>query len=133
MTAVVLLALKSGGLTNDDPLVARTQRYLLHRQKEDGRWQDLGRHFAKDKNTPSNDAWTTGYAVAALTLTLPKLPPGTKRLFVPDPALVAESDRLAKSAAENYEGEPDRSGDPTQSAREEPKEITYTDQPAAAP
>jgi hypothetical protein len=118
VTAVVLLALKSGGVPNDDPLVASIQRYLLERQQADGRWQDLGRHFAKDKNTPSNDAWTTGYAVSALALTLPKLPPGTKRLFVPDPALVTESDRLAKIAAEGYEGEPDRSGDPTQPGAE---------------
>ena len=100
VTAVVLFALKTGGLPNDDPLVASVQRYLLDRQKEDGRWQDLGRHFGKDMNTPSNDAWTSGYAVAALSLTLPKLPPNTKRLFVPDPALVAEVDQLAKSAAE---------------------------------
>jgi hypothetical protein len=132
VTAVVLLALKSGGMSNDDPFVGSIQRYLLDRQKEDGRWQDLGRHFAKDKNTPSNDAWTTGYAVAALTLTLPKLPAGTQRLFIPDLALVAESDRLAKSAAEGYAGEPDRSGDPTESAVEESKPDTYNEPPAAA-
>lgn len=113
VTAVVLLALKSGGLPNEAPLVATVQRYLLDRQQEDGRWQDLGRHFGKDKNTPSNDAWTSGYAVAALSLTLPRLPPNTKRLFTPDPATVAEVERLSKAAAEGYAGEPDRSGDPT--------------------
>jgi hypothetical protein len=133
VTAVVLLALKSGGLPNDDPLVTSIQHYLLERQKQDGRWQDLGRHFGKDKNTPSNDAWTTGYAVTALTLTLPKLPPGAQRLFVPDPVLVADSDRLAKTAAEGYAGESDRSGDPMQSAPYEPKEGTGAQQPAPAP
>jgi hypothetical protein len=128
VTAVILFALKTGGLPNDDPLVSSIQHYLLDRQKEDGRWQELGRHFAKDKNTPSNDAWTSGYAVAALSLTLPKLPPGTKPLFVPDPALVAEVDQLAKSAAEGYVGEPDRSGDPTQVEGEQTKAESYEEE-----
>jgi hypothetical protein len=125
VTAVVLFALKTGGVSNDDPLVISLQRYLLDRQKADGRWQELGRHFAKDQNTPSNDAWTSGYAVAALSLTLPKLPAGTKRLFVPDPTLVAEVDQLAKSAAEGYVGETDRSGDPTQGEAEKNKADAY--------
>ena len=119
MTAVVLLALKSGGVPNEDPLAASIQRYLLERQKDDGRWQDLGRHFAKDQNTPSNDAWTTGYAVAALSLMLPKLPPNTKPLFVPDPALVAEVEQLTKSAAADYTGNEGYADDPTQAAAEE--------------
>jgi hypothetical protein len=114
VTAVVLFALMTGGVPNDDPLVISLQRYLLDRQNEDGRWRELGRHFHKDQYYPTYDAWTSGYAVAALSLTLPKLPAGTKRLFVPDPALVAELDQIAKSAAEGYVGESDRSGDPTQ-------------------
>jgi hypothetical protein len=119
VTAVVLFALKSGGVPNDDPLVAGVQRYLLDRQQADGRWQDLGRHFSKDQNTPSNDAWTSGYAVAALSLTLPRLPADTPPLFVPDPALAAEVEELTRSAAEAYIGEADRSGDPTQAVAEE--------------
>lgn len=119
VTAVVLLALKSGGVPNDDPLVASIQHYLLARQQADGHWGDLGRHFAKDKNTPSNDAWTSGYVVAALSLTLPKLPANTKPLFTPDPELVAELDQLTKSAAAGYVGNEDGYGDPTQAASEE--------------
>lgn len=135
VTAVVLFALKTGGVPNDDPLVISLQRYLLDRQKADGRWQELGRHFGKDENTPSNDAWTSGYAVGALSLTLPKLPANTKRLFIPDPALVAEADQLAKSAAEGYVGEADRSGDPTQVEAEKEKADAYEKKPAtpAAP
>jgi hypothetical protein len=119
VTSVVLFALKSGGVPNEDPIVASIQRYLLDRQKEDGRWQDLGRHFSKDMDTPSNDAWTTGYAVAALILTLPKLPADTKPLFKPDPALVAEVEQLTKSAAAGYSGEEGYAADPTQAAPEE--------------
>jgi hypothetical protein len=129
VTAVVLFALKTGGIPNDNPLVASTQRYLLDRQKADGRWQELGRHFHKDQNTPSDDAWASGYAVAALSLTLPRLPAETKRLFIPDPALVAEVDQLAKSAAEDYVGEPDRSGDPTQAEDAKVKAETYEKKP----
>jgi hypothetical protein len=70
-------------------------------------------------NTPSNDAWTTGYAVAALSLTLPKLPADTKSLFTPDPALVAEVEQLTKSAAAGYVGKEDPTDDPTQAAPEE--------------
>src|SRR5687768_16551469 len=43
VTAVVLLALKESDLADDDPVVASTQRYLLDRQSEDGRWRELGR------------------------------------------------------------------------------------------
>ena len=45
---------------------------------------------------------------------MPKLDPNAKRLFTPDPKLVAEVEQLTQAAAENYEGQPDRSGDPTQ-------------------
>jgi hypothetical protein len=114
VTAVVLFALKSGGVPNEDPLVASIQRYLLERQKADGRWSDLGRHFAKDQNTPSDDAWASGYAVAALSLTLPKLPANTRRLFNPDSALVAEVEQLTKIAAADYVGKEDGYGDPTE-------------------
>jgi hypothetical protein len=121
VTAVVLLALKEAGFPNDDPVVAGTQRYLLARQSDDGRWHELGRHFHPDKYHSAYDAWTTGFAVAALSLTMPKLPPDAKRLFTPDPKLVAEIDRLAKAAAEGYEGRTDRTGDPTQDEKPRPK------------
>ncbi len=122
VTAVVLLALKTSGLPNDNPLVADTQRYLLSKQSADGRWRELGRHFHPESYDDSYDAWTTGYAVAALSLTLPKLPPGKKRLFVPDPELVKEVRQLTEAAAKNYTGEPDRSGDPTQTEQTEQDE-----------
>lgn len=113
VTSVVLLALKTSGLPNDHPVVADTQRYLLGKQSEDGRWRELGRHFHPDQHHTQYDVWTTGYAVAALSLTMPKLPPGAKRLFTPEPKLVAEVEELTKSAADGYKGQPDRSGDPT--------------------
>jgi hypothetical protein len=115
VTAVVLFALKTSGLPNEDPVVAATQRYLLDKQSEDGRWRELGRHFHPDQYHTAYDAWTTGYAVAALSLTMPKLPPGAKRLFTPEPKLVAEVERLTRSAADGYAGKADRTGDPTQS------------------
>jgi hypothetical protein len=115
VTSVVLLALKTSGLSNDNPVVADTQQLILSRQSEDGRWRELGRHFHPEAYDDSYDAWTTGYAVAALSLTMPKLPPDAKRLFTPDPELVAKVERLTKSAAEGYVGQPDRTGDPTQS------------------
>lgn len=114
VTAVVLLALKTSGLPNEHPVVASTQRYLLGKQKEDGRWRELGRHFHPDQYHTQYDVWTTGYAVAALSLTLPKLPAGTKPLFTPEPAKITEVEELTKRAAEGYVGEADRSGDPTQ-------------------
>ena len=114
VTAVVLLALKESGLPNDDPVVASTQRYLLCKQSEDGRWRELGRHFHPEAYHSAYDAWTTGFAVAALSLTLPKLPADAKRLYTPDPKLVAEVETLTKSAAEGYKGRTDRTGDPTQ-------------------
>lgn len=114
ITAVVLLALKTSGFPNDNPVVADTQRFLLGKQSEDGSWRELGRHFHPDQYHTAYDAWTTGYAVAALSLTMPKLDPNAKRLFTPDPKLVAEVEQLTQAAAENYEGQPDRSGDPTQ-------------------
>ncbi len=113
VTAVVLLALKTSGLPNEHPVVSSTQRYLLDKQKEDGRWRELGRHFHPDQYHIQYDVWTTGYAVAALSLTLSQLPADTKRLFMPDPAIVAEVDELTRSAAEGYLGQVDRSGDPT--------------------
>ncbi|OAI57958.1 hypothetical protein AYO47_00250 [Planctomyces sp. SCGC AG-212-M04] len=114
VTSVVLLALKTSGFPNDNPVVAETQRYLLSKQSEDGRWHELGRHFHPEAYHTAYDAWTTGYAVAALSLTLPKLPPDAKRLFTPDPKLVAEVEQLTKSAADGYQGQADRTGDPTQ-------------------
>ena len=114
VTSVVLLALKTSGLPNDNPIVVNTQRYLLGKQSEDGRWHDLGRHFHPEAYHSAYDAWTTGYAVAALSLTIPKLPPGAKRLFTPDPKLVADVEQLTKSAADGYVGQRDRAGDPTQ-------------------
>ena len=121
VTAVVLLALKESGLANDDPVVARTQRYLLDKQSEDGRWRELGRHFHPEAYHSAYDAWTTGFAVAALSQTMPKLPPGTKRLFTPDPEIVADVERLTKAAAEGYKGRSDRTGDPTQEEKPQPK------------
>jgi hypothetical protein len=114
VTAVVLLALKESGLANDDPVVTRTQRHLLERQSEDGRWRELGRHFHPEAYHSAYDAWTTGFAVAALSQTMPKLPPGTRRLFTPDPEIVTEVEALTKAAAEGYKGRTDRTGDPTQ-------------------
>ena len=113
VTSVVLLALKTSGLPNDDPVVAETQRYLLSKQSEDGRWHELGRHFHPEAYHTAYDAWTTGFAVAALSLTMPKLAPDAKRLFTPDPKLVADIEQLTKSAADGYVWHSDRSGDPT--------------------
>lgn len=121
VTAVVLLALKESGLANDDPVVTRTQRYLLDKQAEDGRWRELGRQFHPEAYHSAYDAWTTGFAVAALSQTMPKLPPGTTRMFTPAPELVAEVDRLTMAAAEGYTGRTDRTGDPTQNEKPQPK------------
>src|SRR5206468_3116239 len=44
VTGAALLALKSVGLPNDNPAVAKVQRLLLARQAEDGRWREKGRH-----------------------------------------------------------------------------------------
>ena len=121
VTAVVLLALKESGLPDNDPVVARTQRYLLDKQSADGRWRELGRHFHPEAYHSAYDAWTTGFAVAALSLTLPKLPPDAKRLFVPAPELVAEVEKLTRVAAEGYKGRTDRTGDPTQDEKPQPK------------
>lgn len=121
VTAVVLLALKESGLANDDPVVTRTQRYLLDRQSEDGRWRELGRQFHPEAYHIAYDAWTTGFAVAALCQTMPKLPPGTRRLFTPAPELVAEVERLTQAAAEGYRGRTDRTGDPTQDEKPLPQ------------
>lgn len=114
VTAVVLYALKTSGLPNESPVVASTQKYLLANQAEDGRWRAVGRHFRRGQFDDSFDAWTSGHAVAALSLTLPKLPAHTKRLFTPDPAVALEVEQLTKSAAEGYQGQPDRTGDPSQ-------------------
>jgi hypothetical protein len=121
VTAVVLLALKEAGAPDDDPVVVGTQRYLLDKQSADGRWRELGRHFHPEAYHSAYDAWTTGFAVAALSQTMPKLPPGVKRLFTPDPKLVAEVEQLAKGAAEGYKGRSDRTGDPTQDEKPQPK------------
>jgi hypothetical protein len=67
-----------------------------------------------------------------LSLTLPRLPANTKRLFIPDPELVAEVDQLAKSAAEGYVGETDRSGDPTQVEAEKENAGSYEKKPATS-
>ena len=114
VTGVALLTLKSVGRPNEDPAVARAQRLLLARQSADGRRRGKGRHFHPEKYHTAYDARTTGFAVAALSLTLPKLPPGTKPLFTPDPALAAEVAELTSGAAEGYTGRPDRAGDPTE-------------------
>lgn len=121
VTAVVLLALKESGLANGDPVVTCTQQYLLDKQSEDGRWRELGRHFHPEAYHSAYDAWTTGFAVAALSQTMPKLPPDTRRLFTPDPEIVAEVERLTKAAAEGYKGRTDRTGDPTQDEKLQPK------------
>ncbi|MCO1498188.1 hypothetical protein, partial [Limosilactobacillus reuteri] len=83
ITSVVLLALKTSGLPNDNPVVIDTQRFMLSKKSEDGRWRELGRHFHPDQYHTAYDTWTTGYAVAALSLTMPKLGPNAKRLFTP--------------------------------------------------
>lgn len=114
ITSVVLLALKTSGLSNDHPAVIETQQLLLSKQSEDGHWRELGRHFHPDQYHSAYDTWTTGYAVAALSLTMPKLGPNAKRLFTPDPELVAEVEKLTEAAAKDYQGQPDRTGDPTQ-------------------
>jgi hypothetical protein len=114
ITSVVLLALKTSGLPNDNPVVIDTQQFLLSKQSEDGRWRELGRHFHPDQYHTAYDTWTTGYAVAALSLTMPKLGPNATRLFTPAPELVAEVEQLTQAAAKDYQGQPDRTGDPTQ-------------------
>jgi hypothetical protein len=121
VTAVVLLALTESGRVSDDPVVTRTQRYLLDKQSEDGRWRELGRHFHPEAYHSAYDAWTTGFAVAALSQTMPKLPPGTKRLFTPDPEFVLNIERLTKAAADGYKGRTDRTGDPTEDEKPQPK------------
>jgi hypothetical protein len=121
VTAVVLLALTESGLASDDPVVTRTQRYLLDKQSEDGRWRELGRHFHPEAYHSAYDAWTTGFAVAALSQTMPKLPPDTRPLFTPDPQHVSDAERLMKAAAEGYQGRTDRTGDPTQDEKPQPK------------
>ena len=121
VTAVVLLSLKESGLANDHPVVAGTQRYLLSKQSEDGRWRELGRHFHPEAYHSAYDAWTTGFAVAALSQTLPKLPPGARRLFTPDPEIVANVERLMRTAADGYKGRTDRTGDPTQDEKPQPR------------
>lgn len=45
---------------------------------------------------------------------MPKLTPGSKRLFKPDAKLVAEVEQPTNTAAEGYTGVADRAGDPTQ-------------------
>ena len=127
----MLLALKTSGLPNDNPVVADTQRYLLGKQSEDGRWHELGRHFHPEAYHSAYDAWTTGYAVAALSLTMPKLPPGAKRLFTPDPKLVADAEQLTKSAADGYVGQRDRTADPTQPKAPQAPTKAPTDVPPA--
>lgn len=114
ITSVVLLALKTSGLPNDHPVVIETQRFLLSKQSNDGRWRELGRYFHPEQYHTAYDTWTTGYAVAALSLTIPKLGPNATRLFTPDPELAAEVERLTQAAAKDYQGQPDRTGDPTQ-------------------
>lgn len=119
ITSVVLLALKTSGLPNENSVVIETQRFLLSKQAEDGRWRELGRQFHPDQYHTAYDTWTTGYAVAALSLTMPKLGPNAKRLFTPDPELVAEVEQLTQAAAQDYQGQPDRTGDPTQAEQPE--------------
>lgn len=114
VTSVVLYSLKMSGLPNGHPGVSRTARYLLARQSEDGRWRELGRHFHPEAYHSAYDVWTTGFAVAALSLTLPKLGPDAKRRFTPDPKLAAAVDQLRNDAAEGYKGRSDRREDPTE-------------------
>lgn len=121
VTAVVLLSLKESGLPDDHPVVVSTKRYLLDKQAEDGRWHELGRHFHPEAYHSAYDAWTTGFAVAALSQTMPKLPPGTKRLYTPAPAIIADIERLTKAAAEGYKGRSDRTGDPNEDEKPQPK------------
>ena len=121
VTAVVLLALTESGLANDDPVVTGTQRYLLDKQSDDGRWRELGRQFHPDAYHSVFDAWTTGFAVAALSQTMPVLPPGAKRLFTPAPELIGDAEQLMRAAAEGYKGRTDRTGDPTQDEKPQPK------------
>jgi hypothetical protein len=114
VTSVVLYSLKSCGLPDDDPVIAGTQRYLLEKQSPDGRWRELGRHFHPEAYHSAYDVWTTGFAIAALSLTLPNLEPGSPRQFTPDAQLVAVVDQLRTTAANGYKGRTDRTGDPTE-------------------
>lgn len=114
VTAVVLQALKTSGLANDNPVVSSTQTYLLGRQAEDGRWRELGRHFHPDSHHSAYDVWTTGHVAAALSLTVPKTNTNVTPAFHPDPQLAAEVVELTRSAAEGYTGRSDRTGDPMQ-------------------
>lgn len=114
VTAVALYSLKRCGLPNDDAVVAETQRLLLDRQSKDGHWRDLGRHFHPEAYHSAYDVWTTGFAVSALSLTLPKLGPDALRLFTPDPELVATVNELRRVAAEGYDGTHNRPPHPTE-------------------
>ncbi len=118
VTSVVLYSLKTCGLPNDDPVIASTQRYLLDKQAEDGRWRELGRHYHPEAYHSAYDVWTTGFAVMALSLAMPKLSPDAKPQFTPNPELVAVVAKLRQTAAEGYTGQGDRSGDPTEANEE---------------
>jgi hypothetical protein len=87
VTGAALFALKSIGISNEHPAIVRTQRLLLDRQQDDGRWREKGRVFHLDKYYDSTDAWTSGIVAAALTLMLPELPPGVPRQYTPDSTL----------------------------------------------
>lgn len=112
VTGATLFALKTIGLSNEHRAVAAAQRFLLARQHEDGRWQEYGRYFQLDKYTDSTDAWTSGVVAAALSLTLPKLPPDAPRLYTPDATLLGQVARLTETAVADYTGEY-LEGDPT--------------------
>jgi hypothetical protein len=114
VTSVVLYSLKMCGLPDDHSVVAGTQRYLLDKQSEDGRWRELGRHFHPEAYHSAYDVWTTGFAVAALSLTLPELGPNARRQFTPDLDLARVVDQLRQAAAEGYTGRGNRTGDPTE-------------------
>lgn len=105
VTGAVLFALTSIGLETTDPLVESTQRLLLEKQKDDGRWEEGGRIFddGSDKENPVFNLWATALICAGLSQTI-ELPEGTKPAFTPDPEQLAAVNKMATEAGNGYTG-----------------------------
>jgi hypothetical protein len=106
VTGTVFFALTSIGLDTSDPLVVSTQRLLLERQQEDGRWISGGRIFddGSDTENPVFNLWATALICAGLSQTI-ELPADVKPVFTPDEKELADVREAAAAAAEGYTGE----------------------------
>lgn len=110
VTGSVLFALTTIGMDTSHPVVRQTQRVLLDGQQDGGFWEEGGRIFDDGSDT-LNDVYqcgATAIACAALSQTI-KLPPGTQRLFTPDPKLAQAIDEMAEDAAKDYDGKAEKS------------------------